>query len=82
MSVGRAGERGSPEIRAVEREVFETALKMGVQPRAEIGSVDQRRYFLAMDVRHFGLGTDLPILYGWWEENGDALRQVLSDAYP
>jgi len=82
MSVGRAGERGSPEIRAVERKVFETALHMGVQPRAEIGSVDQCKYYLDMGVRHFSLGTDLSILYGWWKENGDALRKVLSDAYP
>jgi 4-hydroxy-2-oxoheptanedioate aldolase len=81
MSVGRAGQRGSPEIRAVERKVFETALEMGIQPRAEIGSVDQCRYFLDMGVRHFSLGTDLSILYGWWKENGDALRKVLSDAY-
>jgi hypothetical protein len=35
-----------------------------------------------MGVRHFSLGTDLSILHGWWKENGDALRKVLSDAYP
>ena len=33
MNIGKAGERGSPEIQAAERKVFETALKMGV-PRA------------------------------------------------
>ena len=81
MSVGRAGERGSPEIKVVERKVFETALEMGVQPRAEIGSVDQCSYYLDMGVRHFSLGTDLSILSGWWKENGDALRRVLSAAY-
>lgn len=82
MSVGRAGQRGSPEIKAVERRVFETALAMGVQPRAEIGSVDQCKHFLDMGVRHFSLGTDLSILYEWWRVNGDALRQLLADAYP
>jgi 2-keto-3-deoxy-L-rhamnonate aldolase RhmA len=81
MSVGHAGERGSPEIKRVERRVFETALKMGVQPRAEIASVDQCKHYLDLGVRHFSLGTDLSILYGWWRENGEALQKVLSDAY-
>jgi 4-hydroxy-2-oxoheptanedioate aldolase len=80
MSIGRPGERDAPEVRAAARKVFETALKMGVQPRAEIGSVDQAKYYLDMGVRHFSLGTDLSILYGWWRQNGDALRKVLSDA--
>jgi len=35
MSVGRPGERNSPELKAVERKVIETALNMGVPPRAK-----------------------------------------------
>ena len=80
MSIGRPGERTAPEVKAVERKVFETALKMGVQPRAEIKSVDQAKYYLDMGVRHFSLGTDLSILFSWWKTNGDALRKVVSDA--
>jgi 2-keto-3-deoxy-L-rhamnonate aldolase RhmA len=80
MSIGRPGERTAPEVKAVERRVFETALKMGVQPRAEIGSVDQAKYYLDLGVRHFCLGTDLSILYEWWKTNGDALRKVVADA--
>jgi 4-hydroxy-2-oxoheptanedioate aldolase len=80
MAVGRAGERRSPEIKAVERRVFETALRMGVPPRAEINSVDEAKYFLDMGVRHFCIGTDLNILYGWWRQQGDALRKALSGA--
>jgi hypothetical protein len=33
-----------------------------------------------MGVRHFSLGTDLSVLYGWWRKNGDELRKVISDA--
>jgi 2-keto-3-deoxy-L-rhamnonate aldolase RhmA len=80
MSIGHPGERTSPQVKAVERQVFETALKMGVQPRAEIGSVDQAKYYLDMGVRHFSLGTDLSVLFNWWKENGDALHKVLSGA--
>ena len=80
MSVGKAGQGGSPEIKAVERRVMETALSKGIQPRAEIGSADQARYYLDLGVRHFCIGTDISILYGWWKEKGDDLREVVSKA--
>ena len=80
MSVGKAGQGGSPEIKAVERRVIETALDKAVQPRAEIVSADQARYYLDLGVRHFCIGTDISILYGWWKEKGDDLREVVSKA--
>jgi 2-keto-3-deoxy-L-rhamnonate aldolase RhmA len=80
MSIGRPGERRSPEVKAVERRVFETALKKGVPARAEINSVDQAKYYLDLGVRHFNIGTDLSILYNWWKANGDELRKAVSDA--
>jgi 4-hydroxy-2-oxoheptanedioate aldolase len=79
MSTGRAGERGHPDVKATERRVFETALKMGVQPRAEIGSVEQAKYYLDLGVRHFCIGTDISILFDWWKRNGDQMRQVLGE---
>lgn len=78
MSVGRAGERGSPEIKAVERNVIETALRMGVPPRAEINTADQAKYYLDMGVRHFCIGTDVNILYNWWKEHGDSVRKAVT----
>jgi 2-keto-3-deoxy-L-rhamnonate aldolase RhmA len=80
MSIGHPGERSHPEVKAAERKVFETALRMGVQPRVEINSVDQARAYLDMGVRHFSLGTELSVLFNWWRENGDSLRKVISDA--
>jgi 4-hydroxy-2-oxoheptanedioate aldolase len=79
MSIGRPGARTTPEIRAIERRVFETAVRMGVPPRAEIGSVDDARRFLDMGVRHFSIGTDLAVLFGWLKERGEGLRRVLED---
>lgn len=79
MSIGHPGEWDLPEVKATERRVIETALKMGVQPRAEISSVDQAKYYLDLGVRHFCLGTDILILYNWWRENGYQLRKVLSE---
>jgi 2-keto-3-deoxy-L-rhamnonate aldolase RhmA len=80
MSIGRPGERNSPEVKAAERKVFETALKMGVPARAEIGSVEQAKYYIDLGVHHFNIGTDLSILHNWWKTNGDALRKVITDA--
>ena len=78
MSVGRAGQRGSAEIKAVERKVIETSLKMGVPPRAEINTADQAKYYLDMGVRHFCIGTDVNILFDWWKEHGDSVRKAVT----
>jgi 2-keto-3-deoxy-L-rhamnonate aldolase RhmA len=80
MGIGRAGERQSPELKVIERRVFETALKAGIPPRAEINSADEAKYFLDMGVRHFCIGTDINILYNWCRQHGDALRKALSGA--
>src|SRR6266702_6386745 len=72
MGIGRAGERYSPE-----RRVVETAIKMGVPPRAEIATADQAKYFLDMGVRHFSVGTDITVLHQWWKAQGEDLRKAL-----
>jgi 4-hydroxy-2-oxoheptanedioate aldolase len=77
VSIGRPGERGSPEIMATEKYVTETAIKMGVPPRAEINTPDQARFYLDMGVRHFCMGTDLAILFQWWKTHGDDMRKAL-----
>lgn len=74
MSIGQPGNRGSHNIREVERQVIETSMKAGIPARAEIGSVDEAKYYLDMGVRHFCLGTDINILYNWLKTNGEALR--------
>jgi hypothetical protein len=50
---------------------------MGVQPRAELESLDDVGYYLDMGVRHFRIGTDLPILSRFWKKNGGDLRALL-----
>ena len=80
MSVGKAGQGGSPEIKAVEKRVIETCLAAGVPPRAEIGGADGAKYYLDLGVRHFCIGTDVSILFNWWKTNGDDLRKALDGA--
>lgn len=80
MNIGRAGERESDEVLAVEKHVIETALKMGVQPRAEIGKPEDAERYLEMGVKHFSIGTDFSILYQWFKSNGEALRKIVESA--
>ena len=80
MSIGQAGQGGSEAVRATERQVFETALEMGVAPRAEIGSVDGAQRYLDMGVRHFSMGTDSSVLHQYWQTQGKALRDVVEGA--
>jgi 4-hydroxy-2-oxoheptanedioate aldolase len=83
MSIGRprSYQGGKdPDVQATERRVIETALRVGVAPRAEIKSVDQAKYYLDLGVRHFSLSTDIVILFNWLKENGDNLRKVVADA--
>jgi 2-keto-3-deoxy-L-rhamnonate aldolase RhmA len=80
MSVGQAGQRNSPEIKQVERQVITTSLRLGVPPRAEINTADQAKYYLDLGVRHFCIGTDITVLFQWWKEHGDALRKAVEGA--
>ena len=80
MSIGRAGVWDDPHMKAVERRVIETALRMGVGPRAEINSPEEARYYLDLGVRHFCIGTDIMVLYDWLKDNGEAMRQSLEGA--
>jgi 4-hydroxy-2-oxoheptanedioate aldolase len=77
MSIGKAGQRRDPAIRATEKWVFETAIKAGIPPRAEISTPDEAKYYQDLGVRHFCIGTDIAILYQWWKEHGEALRKVV-----
>lgn len=77
MSIGRAGEWGSPEIKKVERDVIARCLAAGVQPRAEITNPDEARYYLDLGVTHFCIGWDIYILYDWLKKNGEELRRIV-----
>lgn len=77
FSMSTGGQRGSGEVKDIERRVLKTAIEMGVPPRAEINSADDAKYYLDMGVRHFCIGTDVAILFNWWKQNGEALRSVV-----
>ena len=77
VSIGKPGARLDPETKAVERKMIETANRMGVPARAEIGAPDDAQYYIDLGVRHFNLNVDLWILLQWWTVNGKALREKM-----
>ncbi|MEE2705501.1 MAG: aldolase/citrate lyase family protein [Planctomycetota bacterium] len=77
MSLGIPGQRSDPRIKEAERHVIDTALSMGIAPRAEISSPDEAQEYLDMGVKHFCIGTDVGILFQWFQQNGKAMREVL-----
>lgn len=78
LSVGKAGQRQSPEIRKQNRYVIETALKTKVRPRVVISSYEEAQEFVDMGVRDFCVGNDLGILYKWCTSNGAKMRELMA----
>lgn len=77
MSIGLPGQFSHPRVKEAERRTIETALKKGVAPRAEISRPDQAKYYTDLGVRHFCVGTDMSILFSWFRETGQGMRDML-----
>jgi 2-keto-3-deoxy-L-rhamnonate aldolase RhmA len=77
VSIGKAGQYNDEQVKQTERRVIDAALKAGVQPRAEIRTADDAKYYQDMGVKHFCVGTDISILHNWWKKEGEALRKVV-----
>jgi 2-keto-3-deoxy-L-rhamnonate aldolase RhmA len=73
LSIGEPGNFDAPEIREAERTTIQTALDMGVAPRAEINHPDEAERYLDLGVRDFNLNTDTRILHEWYTEHAGAL---------
>ena len=82
MSLGLAGQFDHPRVREAEIYVIETALKMGIAPRAEISHPDECARYFDMGVKHFCIGSDVNILFNWFRDCGKAMNQLLSREPP
>jgi 4-hydroxy-2-oxoheptanedioate aldolase len=80
MSIGKAGEKRAPAVIEAQKHMIETALRMGVAPRAELNTPAEAEYYLNLGVRHFCLGADVTTIYSWSKENGSRLRDMLRGA--
>lgn len=80
LSVGKPRRYDDPEVLEAEIHVIETALRLGLHPRAELNGPAGMERYLEMGVRHFCVGTDVSILMEWFRRNGDELRRVIAGA--
>ncbi len=78
ISIGKPGQARSPEMQKIQRDMIELALKKGVAPRVEIGSFEQAKPFIEMGVRHFCIGTDLEVIYGWCQQQKEGIRELFT----
>ena len=78
MSLGLTGQRNHPDVKAAERRTIETALKLGLHPRVELGDISAAEPYLEMGVKHFCIGWDVRILHDWWVKNGEGMRRALN----
>ena len=77
MSIGVLGQTDHPDVLKAEQRTIETALKMGIRPRAEISTWEEAEPYLKMGVRDFCIGTDLNVIYQYCIEQGGALAKAI-----
>ena len=71
-------DKGSDEVKRVERTVIEKSLAAGVPPRIELMGMEDIETYLDLGVRHFRMGTDMAVLKQFWQSQGSALRERLA----
>jgi 2-keto-3-deoxy-L-rhamnonate aldolase RhmA len=77
VSIGRPGEHDIDPVTTAERETIETALEMGVAPRAEIRTAEGAVEYLEMGVRHFCMGWETVTLHDFLTEQGKRLEEMV-----
>jgi 4-hydroxy-2-oxoheptanedioate aldolase len=78
ISVGKAGQQDTPEIRKVERGVAELCLKKGIAFRVHLhGSFEAAKPWLEMGVHHFFICADYQSIREECQREGGGLRKLL-----
>ena len=75
MNLGVSKE--DPQVIKAKKKTFETAISLGVPPRAEISSSDEVKEYLDIGVKHFSVGTDISILKSFWQKEGEEIVKSL-----
>ena len=77
MSIGVPDQWDHPKVKEAERHMIETALKMGIAPRVELGDSEGAEPYIEMGVKHFCIGWDVEIMSEWSKKHGTALANKL-----
>jgi len=76
MSIGIPGQWDHARVREAERYVIETALKMGIAPRAELGDFRDADRYLQMGVKHYCVGWDIDVIHKYCKDQGASFARV------
>lgn len=76
MSLGWNRAEHTEAFKQAERNMIETALRHGVQPRCEINTPAQAAYYVSLGVRHFSLGDQLAKLKEFWSGEGREMKEI------
>jgi 2-keto-3-deoxy-L-rhamnonate aldolase RhmA len=79
LSIGKPGEYDAPEVKEAAQTTIDTALDMGVAPRAEINHPEEAADYLDRGVRDFNLSTDTRVINNWYNEHVGRLEEEVSD---
>ena len=82
LSLGYPGQRSHPEVKEAEMKTIKLALKKGIRPRLEIGSIyyklEDIQQYIDLGVRDFNLPSEGKIIYEWLKRNGNDFKELLS----
>ena len=78
VSTGKSFDPNRAEVQKAHETIIELALKKGVAPRVELGSVEDAKPFWEMGVRHFCIGWDVFTMSNWCREQGEDWKGLLA----
>ena len=81
LSLGYPGKRNHPKVKEAELKTIETAIKKGIRPRVEIGSIDYKiedlQKYVELGVKDFSLPSEGKIVYEWLKKHGENIKRSL-----
>lgn len=81
LSLGYPGQRNHPKVKEAELKTIKIALKKGIRPRVEIGSIDYKikelQKYIELGIKDFSLPSEGKIVYEWLKRHGKNIRKSL-----
>jgi 4-hydroxy-2-oxoheptanedioate aldolase len=76
-SIGLTGQFTHPKVKEAETYTIETAQRLGIAARVELGQPTGFEPYLEMGIKHFNVGVDVKTLFSWFHETGATMRREL-----
>ena len=77
ITIGKSGQNSDPEVVEAEDYMIETALRLGVAPRAVIKDWREADRYMRLGVKHFCIGFDISTIYNFCNEKGGSFAKKI-----